>query len=266
MPGFCSRASINQALYDAFQLWQWFYPYDNPVTGNYFRQDWSVLLAEEPYASAVRRSSGGSSSPPRRPRASRPTSQPDCLQAFQQGRVAMWHDDSGSIPEILDPEKSLVAEETAFWSLPCPEVNPANCALVQPFGTWINTASENKEAAWLLVQYLTSKETQAAAAQAGALLTPSRLSVLSGPGDGRDAPGDVPGGTDPHPPEPQRDPAAVHPGGRRRSSRRSSRASRSSSPPIVRWPRSWPRWATGIAAIMSVRRRLPDKPFPEFTK
>ena len=34
---------------------------------------------------------------------------------------------------------------------------------------------------WLLVQFLTSKETQAKAAQAGALLTPSRLSVLQDP-------------------------------------------------------------------------------------
>ena len=83
--------------------------------------------------------------------------------------------------EVLDPEKSLVAEETAFASLPCQEVNPDHCALVQPFGTWINNASENKEAAWLLVQFLTSKDVQARAAQAGALLTPSRLSVLSDP-------------------------------------------------------------------------------------
>ena len=45
------RADISQALYDAFQLWQWFYPYDNPVTGNYFDQEWNVILAEEPYAS-----------------------------------------------------------------------------------------------------------------------------------------------------------------------------------------------------------------------
>jgi multiple sugar transport system substrate-binding protein len=179
--GFCSRASINQALYDAFQLWQWFYPYDNPVTGNYFREaDWSVLLAEEPYASefgAFWRELLTTSAP----EGIATFEFPDCLQAFQQGRVAMWHDDSGAIPEVLNPEKSLVAEETAFHSLPCTEVNPVNCGLVQPFGTWINSASENKEAAWLLVQYLTSKETQAAAAQAGALLTPSRLSVLSDP-------------------------------------------------------------------------------------
>jgi len=178
--GFCVRASINQALYDAFQVWQWFYPYDNPVTGNYFRQDWSVLLAEEPFASefgAFWREILTTAAP----EGISTYEFPDCLAAFQQGRVAMWHDDSGAIPEVLDPEKSVVAEETAFWSLPCQEVNPDNCSLVQPFGTWINSASKNKEAAWLLVQYLTSKETQAAAAQAGALLTPSRLSVLTDP-------------------------------------------------------------------------------------
>ncbi|MBX3030602.1 MAG: extracellular solute-binding protein [Chloroflexi bacterium] len=178
--GFCVRADITQALYDAFQLWQWFYPYDNPVTGNYFRQDWSVLLAEEPYASAfgefwreilTTAAPAGIST----------YKVTDCLQAFQQGRVAMWHDDSSMIPDVLDPETSLVAEESAFWSLPCQDVNPDNCGLVQPFGVWINNASENKAAAWQLVQFLTSKETQAAAAQAGVLLTPSRLSVLQDP-------------------------------------------------------------------------------------
>ncbi len=178
--GFCVRADITQALYDAFQLWQWFYPYDNPVTGNYFRQDWSVLLAEEPYASQFGEFWREilTTAAPEGISTYKVT---DCLQAFQQGRVAMWHDDSGTIPEVLDPEKSAVAEETAFWSMPCQEVNPDHCALVQPFGTWINNASENKEAAWQLVQFLTSKDVQARAAQAGALLTPSRLSVLQDP-------------------------------------------------------------------------------------
>ena len=59
-----------------------------------------------------------------------------------------------------------MADSVAFSSMPCPEVNPDHCALVQPFGTWMNAASKNKEAAWLLIQYLTSKETQAKAAQA----------------------------------------------------------------------------------------------------
>ncbi|MFN8621458.1 MAG: extracellular solute-binding protein [Chloroflexota bacterium] len=178
--GFCVRADITQALYDAFQLWQWFYPYDNPVTGNYFRQDWSVLLAEEPYASNFGQFWRDilTSSAPEGISTYKVT---DCLQAFQQGRVAMWHDDSGTIPEVLDPEKSAVADSVAFWSMPCQEVNPDHCALVQPFGTWINNASQNKEAAWQFVQFVTSKDVQSRAAQAGALLTPSRLSVLQDP-------------------------------------------------------------------------------------
>ena len=174
------RADISQALYDAFQLWQWFYPYDNPVTGNYFDQDWNVLLAEEPYASEFGqfwRELLTTSAP----EGIATYEFPDCLPAFQQGRVAMWHDASAHIPEVLDPEKSLVAEEIAFHSMPCQEVNPDHCALVQPFGTWINNASANKEAAWQLVQFLTSKDVQSRAAQAGALLTPSRLSVLQDP-------------------------------------------------------------------------------------
>jgi ABC-type glycerol-3-phosphate transport system substrate-binding protein len=178
--GFCVRADITQALYDAFQLWQWFYPYDNPVTGNYFDQDWNVLLATEPYASEFGQFWRDllTTSAPEGISTYKFT---DCLLDFQQGRVAMWHDASIAIPEVLDPEKSLVAEEVAFHSLPCQEVNPDHCALVQPFGTWINNASENKEAAWQLVQFLTSKDVQSRAAQEGALLTPSRLSVLADP-------------------------------------------------------------------------------------
>jgi len=178
--GFCVRGDKSQALYDAFQLWQWFYPYYNDKTGNYFDADWKFGLGVEPYASQfgewyrellTTTANEGIAT----------YLVTNCLQDFQQGRVAMWHDDSGTIPEVLNEENSLVAKETAFWSLPCPEVNPDHCSLVQPFGTWINNASKNKEAAWLLVQYLTSKEVQAAAAQAGALLTPSRLSVLTDP-------------------------------------------------------------------------------------
>ncbi len=153
-------------LYDAFQLWQWFYPWNNPITGNYFDTDWNFILGQEPQASAFGtwyRTLLQTAAP----EGIATYKVTDCLQDFQQGRVAMWHDDSGTIPEVLDPEKSTVSDSVAFWSLPCPPINPDHCDLVQPFGTWINAASKNKEAAWLLVQYLTSKETQAAAAQAG---------------------------------------------------------------------------------------------------
>lgn len=178
--GFCVRGDNTQNLYTAFQLWQWFYPYDNDVTGTYFDKDWNFLLGEEPNASdfgSWYRELLQEAAPP----GIATYLVTNCLEDFQQGRVAMWHDDSGMIPEVLDPEKSRVSEETAFWSLPCQPVNPDNCSLVQPFGTWINAASENPEAAWLLVQFLTSKETQAAAAIDGSLLTPSRVSVINDP-------------------------------------------------------------------------------------
>jgi len=178
--GFCVRGDKSQALYDAFQLWQWFVPWDNATTGTYFDKDWNFLIGTEPQASAFGNFY----------RTLLTTAAPkgistylvtNCLQDFQQGRVAMWQDDSGTIPAVLDPDQSKVADQTAFWEVPCQAVNPDHCALVQPFGTWMNAASQHKEAAWLLIAYLTSAETQAKAAIAKALLTPSRNSVLQNP-------------------------------------------------------------------------------------
>jgi multiple sugar transport system substrate-binding protein len=179
--GFCVRGDKTQNLYSAFMLWQWFYRWDNPVTGNYFDKEWNFLLGQEPIASEfgawyrdLTQNAG--------PDGIATYLVTNCLQDFQQGRVAMWHDDSGTIPEVLNPDKSRVAADTAFWALPCQPVNPDHCSLVQPFGTWMNKASKHKGAAWQFIQWVTSKETQAKAATAGALLTPSRLSVLQDPG------------------------------------------------------------------------------------
>ena len=175
--GFCVRGDKTQNLYDAFMLWQWFYAYDNDVTGNYFDKSWNFLLGTEPNASKfgtwyrdITQNAG--------PKGIATYLVTNCLQDFQQARVAMWYDDSGTIPEVLDPEKSRVSNDTAFWSLPCQPVNPDHCNLVQPFGTWMNAASKHKGAAWQFIQFVTSKDSQSKAAIGGALLTPSRLSVL----------------------------------------------------------------------------------------
>ena len=178
--GFCVRGDKTQNLYSAFMLWQWFYAYDNDVTGNYFDKEWNFLLSKDPSATEfatwyrdITQNAG--------PDGIATYLVTNCLQDFQQGRVAMWHDDSGMIPEVLDPEKSRVAEETSFFALPCQPVNPEHCSLVQPFGIWMNRASEHKGASWQFMQWVTSKGTQSQAAAAGALLTPSRLSVLQDP-------------------------------------------------------------------------------------
>src|SRR6202012_5749972 len=49
--GFCVRGDKSQTLYDAFQLWNWFIPWNNPVTGTYFDKDWNFLIGTEPQAS-----------------------------------------------------------------------------------------------------------------------------------------------------------------------------------------------------------------------
>ena len=178
--GFCVRADKSQTLYDAFQLWNWFVPWDNPVTGTYFDKNWNFLLGTEPQASNFGNFY----------RELLTTAAPkgistylvtNCLQDFQQGRVAMWQDDSGTIPQVLDPDQSKVSGDTKFAAMPCQPVNPNHCELVQPFGIWMNAASEHKGAAWQLIQYITSVENQKAAVAAKALLTPSRLSVVKDP-------------------------------------------------------------------------------------
>lgn len=178
--GFCVRADKSQALYDAFQLWNWFVQWNNPVTGTYFDKNWNFLLGTEPQASAFGnfyRDLLQNTAP----KGIATYLVTNCLQDFQQGRVAMWHDDSGTIPSVLDANQSKVANDTAFWAMPCPPANPDHCALVQPFGIWMNKASTHKEAAWQLMQFITSKESQVAATKAKALLTPSRVSVLKDP-------------------------------------------------------------------------------------
>jgi ABC-type glycerol-3-phosphate transport system substrate-binding protein len=178
--GFCVRADKSQTLYDAFQLWNWFVPWDNPVTGTYFNKSWNFQIGTEPQASnfgnfyreILTKTA---------PKGIATYLVTNCLQDFQQGRVAMWQDDSGTIPSVLDPTQSKVSNDTAFWAMPCQAVNPDHCELVQPFGVWMNKASTHKGAAWQLIQFITAKQTQVDAAKAKALLTPSRNSVLTDP-------------------------------------------------------------------------------------
>jgi multiple sugar transport system substrate-binding protein len=178
--GFCVRADKSQTLYDAFQLWNWFVRWNNPVTGTYFDKDANFLVGTEPQASAFGNFYRNMLTN-YAPKGISTYLNTNCLQDFQQGRVAMWQDDSGTIPSVLDPNQSKVAKDTAFWAMPCPPANPDHCELVQPFGIWMNKASKHKNAAWQLIQYITSKQSQVAATKAKALLTPSRKSVLQDP-------------------------------------------------------------------------------------
>jgi ABC-type glycerol-3-phosphate transport system substrate-binding protein len=178
--GFCVRGDKSQTLYDAFQLWNWFIPWNNPVTGTYFNKNWQFLIGQQPQASQFA-TFYRTLLKNYAPKGIATYLVTNCLSDFQQGRVAMWQDDSGTIPSVLDPNQSTVADDTAFWAMPCPPANPTHCELVQPFGIWMNNASLHKGAAWQLMQFITSQQTQLAAVKAKDLLTPSRQSVLDDP-------------------------------------------------------------------------------------
>ena len=179
--GFCVRGDVVSGSVRRFPgLQNWFVPYNNPITGTYFNKSWDFLIGQEPYASnfatfyrKILQTAA--------PKGISTYLVDNCLQDFQEGRVAMWQDDSGTIPSVIDPSQSKVAKTVAFWEMPCQAVNADHCALVQPFGVWMNNASTHKGAAWQLIQFLTSPAVQKGAALAKDLLTPSRTSVSDDP-------------------------------------------------------------------------------------
>lgn len=150
------------------------------MTGTYFNKNWQFLLGQQPQASQFA-TFYRTLLKNYAPKGIATYLVTNCLSDFQQGRVAMWQDDSGTIPSVLDPNQSTVANDTAFWAMPCPSINPSHCELVQPFGIWMNNASLHKGAAWQLIQYITSRPTELAAVEAKDLLTPSRQSVIDDP-------------------------------------------------------------------------------------
>jgi ABC-type glycerol-3-phosphate transport system substrate-binding protein len=62
----------------------------------------------------------------------------DCQQAFAEGRVAMWYDDSAISARLYNPTLYPLAANLApvlgFASLACPPSNPDACMLSAPWG------------------------------------------------------------------------------------------------------------------------------------
>jgi multiple sugar transport system substrate-binding protein len=96
--------------------------------------------------------------------------------AFQKNIVAMalaWNDQSY---ELEDPEKSEVAGKMGYGLIPKKEYR------VSHFGSWswaISSETKNPEAAWLYMQWVTSREIALKCAEEGAM--PSRKYVFDSP-------------------------------------------------------------------------------------
>ncbi|MCG8511653.1 MAG: extracellular solute-binding protein [Rhodospirillales bacterium] len=96
--------------------------------------------------------------------------------AFLQGKAAMFLDSLSIAGEAQDPTKSKVAGKIAWAKHPKAVTRASQTG---GFGIAIPQNSKNKEAAFLLLQWLTSKATDKKIALAGG--SPSRLSTFQDP-------------------------------------------------------------------------------------
>jgi multiple sugar transport system substrate-binding protein len=96
---------------------------------------------------------------------------------FQQGRAAMFTDATNFLAYFKDPNQSKIVDQIGVAPLPA---GPSGShSTVISWGPAIAASSRKKEAAWYVIQYLTSKAMSAAATEA-THLPPSRQSVYNG--------------------------------------------------------------------------------------
>ncbi len=79
----------------------------------------------------------------------------ECQTTFGQGRAAMWWDGIGFSAPLVDPAKSKIVGKVGFAPIPMGPKAQHSATFIDGIG--IPAASKNKTAAWLYVQWATSK-------------------------------------------------------------------------------------------------------------
>ena len=79
----------------------------------------------------------------------------ECQTTFGQGRAAMWWDGIGFSAPLVDPAKSRIVGKVGFAPIPAGPKAQHSATFIDGIG--IAQASRNKTAAWLYVQWATSK-------------------------------------------------------------------------------------------------------------
>ena len=101
----------------------------------------------------------------------------ELLPLFQQGKLALWADNSGQAAQAIDPKNSRVADSVGFAPMPA---GPAGSS--QTFFSWalaMSSQSEKKGPAWYFIQWATSPEMVEAVQKEG--VAGGRQSVPFGP-------------------------------------------------------------------------------------
>ncbi len=97
---------------------------------------------------------------------------------FSQGRAAMWLDGVGFSAPLVDKKVSKVADVTGFAAVPAGPKSHNTATFIDAIG--IPQASKNKGAAWLYVQWASSKAMMAEYLRTGSG-TPPRVSAYTNP-------------------------------------------------------------------------------------
>lgn len=100
--------------------------------------------------------------------------QMDTINMFMQGRLAMRYQFDWIYAEMIDPSKSVVADDVGLAPFPGPSVA----------GAWnlsINPYSKNKEAAFKVIKWVTSAEQQKWRSLNGSDATPTIMAVRADP-------------------------------------------------------------------------------------
>lgn len=102
----------------------------------------------------------------------------ECQTTFAQGRAAMWWDGIGFSAPLVDSAKSKIVGKVGFAPIPSGPHARHSATFIDGIG--ISAASKNKVAAWLYIQWATSKTMFPNWLRVGAG-TPPRLSAYDDP-------------------------------------------------------------------------------------
>lgn len=81
---------------------------------------------------------------------------PQAVAIFAQGKAAMYTEASSLYPNLLDPAKSTVADKTECVMLPAGPIGHKTYDITS-WGMSIYSRSQNKDAAWKFIRYMTDK-------------------------------------------------------------------------------------------------------------
>jgi multiple sugar transport system substrate-binding protein len=101
----------------------------------------------------------------------------EATSAFVSGKTAMWYDATALVPWLEDPDRSQVIGNIGY--APPPPGPAGDGGVLAGWNMSVSADSENKEAAWAFVVYMTSREMSMTYVENGGV--PSRTSTLKDP-------------------------------------------------------------------------------------